>query len=199
VTWTLGRLYELGVAREVHPKLATGAKTVALVQKLDSLVTELGIEGEMISWRLRLASVTRNMTHEELYLWLDKLKIKHSDSAVVRAAVVMGPLLASRLAEPHMTDWEVYRTLRSAPLEALVFALAGMGPGPAPTRMRRYLGEIRHRTLTIGGDDLLGMGMSKGPAVGRVLERLKELRVEGVVQGRESELQAARRLVEKSR
>ena len=37
IEWTLGRLFELGIAREVHPKLATGAKTVALVQKLDSL------------------------------------------------------------------------------------------------------------------------------------------------------------------
>ncbi len=67
VEWTLGRLFELGVAREVHPKLATGVKTVALVKKLDSLVVELAVTDEVISWRLRLAAVTRNMSHEELY------------------------------------------------------------------------------------------------------------------------------------
>jgi hypothetical protein len=40
--------------------------------------------------------------------------------------------------------------------------------------------------------------MKKGPAVGRLLERLKELRVEGVVNGGTAELEAARRMVEKT-
>ena len=31
VDWTLGRLYELGVARQVHPKLATGERTMELI------------------------------------------------------------------------------------------------------------------------------------------------------------------------
>jgi tRNA nucleotidyltransferase (CCA-adding enzyme) len=66
ITWTLGRLFDLGVAREVHPKLATGAKTVALVQRLDTLVSELRLEGDVVRWRLRLAAMTRNMAHEEL-------------------------------------------------------------------------------------------------------------------------------------
>jgi len=199
VEWTLGRLFELGVAREVHPKLATGAKTVALVKKLDSLVVELGVADEVISWRLRLAAVTRNMSHEELYLWLDKLKLKRSDSEVVRAGVVVGPLLASRLAEEHMSDWQIERALHTTPVEALIFALAGLSAGPAQTRLRLYLEEIRHRTLSVSGDDLLSLGMKKGPTVGRMLERLKEQRVEGIIEGREAELAAARRLLETGR
>jgi tRNA nucleotidyltransferase (CCA-adding enzyme) len=198
VEWTLGRLFELGVAREVHPKLATGTKTVTLVKTLDSLVEELGLQEEVVTWRLRLAAVTRNMTHDELYVWLDRLKLKRADAQAVTAAVVVGPLLASRLAKPEMRDWDVYRALRSIPLEAVVFALAGIEPGVVETRLTRYLGDIRHRTLSVTGDDLLAMGMKKGPALGRVLERLKELRVEGLVVGRTAELEAARRLLEKT-
>jgi len=196
VEWTLSRLHELGVAREVHPKLATGVKTVALVKRLDSLVQELGLQPEVVSWRLRLAAMTRNMSHDELYLWLEKLKLKRVDSEVVRAGVVMGPALTERLDGKEMSDWDVYRVLRTAPVEALVFTLGGMDPGRSQTRLRRYLGELRFRTLSISGEDLLALGMNKGPAVGRVLERLKELRVEGIIQGREAELETARRLVE---
>ncbi len=199
VEWTLGRLFDLGVAREVHPKLATGAKTITLVKRMDHLVTELGLVGEVISWRLRLAAVTRNMSHEELYLWLDRLKLKRSDSAVVRAAVVVGPLLADRLANDDMSDWEICRALRTTPVEALVFALAGMEPGPVFTRVCRYLVDIRHRTLSVTGDDLLALGVKKGPALGRILERLKELRVDEIIKGREGELEAARQMVEKAR
>jgi tRNA nucleotidyltransferase (CCA-adding enzyme) len=199
VDWTLGRLFELGVAREVHPKLATGTKTIALVKKLDALVAEMGLGDEVVQWRVRLAAVTRNMTHDELYMWLDRLKLRRADAQAVTAAVVVGPLLASRLAKPEMRDWDIYRALRSIPLEAVVFALAGLEPGPVEERLRRYLVDIRHRTLSVKGDDLLAIGMKKGPAVGRILERLKELRVEGFVMGRAAELEAAERMVEKAR
>ncbi|NLE10251.1 MAG: hypothetical protein GX630_01990 [Actinobacteria bacterium] len=197
VTWTLGRLFELGVAREVHPKLATGAKTVALVRRLDEVVAELGLHDEVVSWRLRIAAMTRNMEHEELYIWLEQLKLKQSDSAVIRAAVVVGPLLPTSLAREDMTDWQVFKTLRQTPVEALVFALASTEPGPAEARVRRYLSDLRRRTLTIGGDDLLAMGVKKGPYVGRILERLREMRVEGLIEGQEQELEAARHMVEK--
>ena len=199
VEWTLGRVCELGVAHEVHPKLATGADTVALMNTLSRLVEEVGVEREVVPWRLRLAAMTRNMAHDELYVWLEQLKLKRSDSAVVRASVVVGPALRSSLNRPDMTDWEVYRALRSAPHEALIFALAGMAPGLAADRLRRYLTELRTRTLSVGGDDILALGVKKGPGVGRILERLRELRMQELIQGREPELKAARDLVERSR
>ena len=45
VEWTLERLCELGVAHEVHPKLATGADTVDLVKRLDALGRRAGPGG----------------------------------------------------------------------------------------------------------------------------------------------------------
>ena len=198
IEWTLGRLFELGVAREVHPKLATGAKTVALVQKLDALVAEMGLRDEVITWRLRLSAVTRNMGHDELYVWLERLKLRRADAQAVTSAVVLGPLLASRLANPEMRDWDIYRTLRSIPLEAVLFGLAGIEPGAVEIRLRRFLADIRHRTISVKGDDLLALGMKKGPAVGRILDRLQEQRVEGMIKGRTAELEAARRMVERN-
>ena len=128
---------------------------------------ELGLSDEVIPWRLRLAAVTRNMTHDELYVWLERLKLRKADSTSVTAAVVVGPLLASRLAKPEMRDWDIYRALRSIPLEAVLFGLAGMEPGVVETRLRRYLADIRHRTLSVKGEDLLAMGMKKGrPSAG---------------------------------
>jgi tRNA nucleotidyltransferase (CCA-adding enzyme) len=199
VEWTLGRLFELGVAHEVHPKLATGAKTVALVKRLDELARELRMDDRVVRWRLRLAAMTRNMVHDELYLWLDQLKIKRSDATVIRAGVVVGPALPTSLGREVMTDWEVFRTLRTTPEEALLFALAGMEPGVASERLRRYLTDLRTRTLSVSGDDMMALGAKKGPAVGRILERLRELRVEQIVVGREPELEAAGRLLKETR
>jgi hypothetical protein len=70
-----------------------------------------------------------------------------------------------------------------------------MSPGIAEQRLRRYLTDLRRRTLSIGGDDILALGAKKGPGVGRILEKLRELRVEETVKGRLPELEAARRLL----
>ena len=199
VDWTLGRLFELGVAREVHPKLATGEKTVALVRRLDSLLEELALGPEVIRWRLRLMAITRNMDHDELYLWLDKLKLKRSDAEVVRQGVVLGPHLASQLGRENMTDWDIYKALRKTSVEALVFMSATVDDEETRQRLRRYLVDIRHRDISITGDDLLGLGMKRDPAIGRILEKVRQMRVDGDIQGREAELQAARGLVGNSK
>jgi tRNA nucleotidyltransferase (CCA-adding enzyme) len=183
------------VAREVHPKLATGQKTVALVHRIDSLVAELDLLQEVVPWRLRLMAMTRNMDHEELYLWLDKLKLRRVDSEVVRQGVVLGPHLLSQLQHETMTDWQIYKALRKTSVEAVVFALAQSESERAQDRLRRYVADIRHRTLSVTGDDLHALGMKRDPAVGRVLEKLKEMRVEGQIEGREAELAMARQLV----
>ena len=80
-----------------------------------------------------------------------------------------------------------------------MFALAEARRGLAQERLRRYLITLRTRTLSVGGDDILALGAKKGPAVGRILEKLRELRVLEVIKGREPELQAAREIVERSR
>lgn len=195
VGWALGRLFELGVAREVHPKLATGVKTVALIREVDRLVEESDLAPEVVPWRLRLMAITRNMDHDELYMWLDKLKLKRADSEVVREGVLLRTLLALQLDQETMTDWEIYKTLQKMSVDALVFALGALGDGAPGERIRRFLTEIRYRSLSIGGDDLHDIGMKRDPAIGRMLERLKEMRVEGLIEGRDAEIEMARRLL----
>ena len=98
-----------------------------------------------------------------------------------------------------MSDWEIYRALRTTPVEALVFALAGMEPGLVCTRVRRYVTDIRHRTLSVTGDDLLALGMKKGPAVGRMLETTQgSCGWKGSSTVGRAELEAARQMVKKS-
>ena len=70
-----------------------------------------------------------------------------------------------------MTDWEIYRALRKHPAGGRGVRAGRHRAGSGrETRLRRYLADIRHRTLSVRGDDLLAMGMKKGPAVGRILE-----------------------------
>lgn len=193
VAWTLQRLFELGVARQVHPKLATGERTVDLIVRLDSLVREFRLADEVVRWRLRLAAVTRNMTHDELFMWLERLRLRHVDAQVIRKSVVLGPRLNEQLAADDLGDWDLYRLLDAAPVESVAFALGRSESAASEERFRRYLSVLRHRRLQITGADVTALGVRQGPVVGRVMKAVRRQRVEGVLSlGRPAELAAVR-------
>lgn len=197
VDWTLGRLFELGVARQVHPKLATGVRTVGLIQRLDGLVGAFSLQGEVVRWRLRLAALTRNMSHDELFMWLERLRLRHSDAHVVRRSVVMGPRLEQQLSGPALDDWELFSLLDSLPVESAVFALGRTALPDAEESLSRYLGVLRRRRVTITGADVIALGVRQGPQVGRVLEVVRKERVEGRLRpGLQAELAAARAFIQ---
>jgi tRNA nucleotidyltransferase (CCA-adding enzyme) len=197
VAWTLQRLFELGVARQVHPKLATGERTVDLIQRLDVLVREFGLEGDVVRWRLRLAAVTRNMTHDELFMWLERLRLRHADAHVVRKSVVLGPRMDEQLAAGDLGDWDLYHLLDAAPVESVVFASGYSESVAAKERFGRYLGVLRRRHLQITGADVIALGARQGPGVGKVLEAVRRARIEDRIgPGRPAELTAAQAYLE---
>ncbi len=55
----------------------------------------------------------------------------------------------------------------------------------------RYLGEWREVSLEIDGSDLIGAGLSQGPALGRGLEEALKRKLDGEIAGREQELAVA--------
>ena len=80
------------------------------------------------------------------------------------------------------------------PVEAIAIAgaLAARRAPAATTGVRRWLAELRHMRLQIGGEDLLAAGIPAGPQIGRRLDAVLALRLDGeLAEGREAELRAA--------
>jgi tRNA nucleotidyltransferase (CCA-adding enzyme) len=63
-----------------------------------------------------------------------------------------------------------------------------LGSGVVQQRMELYLNHLRHVKSALTGDDLIKAGFNPGPALGNVLEKLKEARLEGRVSSLEDEL-----------
>ncbi len=82
----------------------------------------------------------------------------------------------------------LWRAWHDVPIEAV--AVAGARGDRALAR--RWVEELRHVKLEIGGDDLIAAGMSEGPEIGRRLERALAAKLDGeLVGGREAELRYA--------
>jgi tRNA nucleotidyltransferase (CCA-adding enzyme) len=65
-------------------------------------------------------------------------------------------------------------------------------PGLHEVPARRWLDDLRHVALAIGGDDLLAAGIPAGPSIGARLAAALDRRLDGeLAAGRDAELAAA--------
>jgi tRNA nucleotidyltransferase (CCA-adding enzyme) len=95
-----------------------------------------------------------------------------------------------------MAPSELRELLDGQPIELLLAAeLLAREPSLVAERVRDYLERVRDVRLEISGDDLRRAGVPESPALGRVLEETLALKLDGLVESREKELETALRLL----
>ncbi len=183
------RLGELGADRAIHPHLAADEEGAALHERVTAVRDELGVDAP--SWRLGLAVLARRLSPDEVVTWLEGLKIRRRDAELVAGAVTVAPRIVERLSSERLAPAELLALADpyapDAPLLAL--ALAELD------QLRDYFGRLRDVRLEIGGAELAELGLEESPRVGEILGELRRRKLNGELDGRESELAAARELV----
>jgi len=72
-------------------------------------------------------------------------------------------------------------------------------PGSVERRLWQYLEHWRYRRAALRGRDLLALGVAPGPAMGRMLARLRAARLDGEARGREDEVMLVRAWLSKGK
>jgi tRNA nucleotidyltransferase (CCA-adding enzyme) len=125
---------------------------------------------------------------EALDLWLSDLGLTAEKRDAASRAARVGPRIAMALRERERAPSELYELLAREPLEALALALALRAPQDV---VRRWVTELRGVALEISGADLLAAGVPEGPAIGRALQETLRRKLDGLVSGRQEELDTA--------
>jgi tRNA nucleotidyltransferase (CCA-adding enzyme) len=180
---SIRQLGELGpdTSRAAHQEAA------ALFERLRELRDEYALA--IPSWRLGFAALWRERGAEE-HPRLDELALRRQDAQAVAAAVTAGPRLAEELREAR-TPADVVALAEPYPEDAPLMALA-LADTPA---LRDYFERLRDVRLEVDGSDLAGLGLEESPRVGEVLAELRRRKLNGELDGRDSELAAARELL----
>ena len=127
---------------------------------------------------------------------LDELDFTAATRERVSDTVRLAPELPARL-QAAACPSELAAAARGAPAEAL--ALAGalseeQGLHSAAEAASRWFSELRNVRLKITGDDLLDAGLAAGPDIGRRLQAVLEMRLDGTVgDSADAQLEAALR------
>lgn len=186
------RLSEIGLAGSIHPHLAADEETAALIELVDAIRTRVTPTEE--PWRLRLAVLARRLPPEELFDWFLTLRLRRRDAERIAGAIAFAPRLVDQL-EAVTEASEAQRLIAPHEPEGAILALASAPPGPAATWLERYFGELRQVELEISGGDLAALGLVESPRVGEVLGELLRRKLNGELDGRGAELDAARKLI----
>jgi tRNA nucleotidyltransferase (CCA-adding enzyme) len=182
------RLAELGADTAIHPHLAADEETVALLRRVTGLRDRYGLE--IPSWRLGLAALARKLPPDEVYDWLQRLKVRRRDAEQIAAAVTVGPKLVERLRE-GASPAEVVAAAEPYAPDAPLFGLALADLQP----LHAYFERLRNVRLEVSGADLADLGVGESPRVGEILTELRRRKLNGELDGRDSELAAARELI----
>jgi len=193
----LARIHELSLDRALHPRLNADRDAIELTERARASARRPPYQGLVRESLVMLACLCREMSADEVYEWLERLRMRRSDQDVVAAAVTVAPLVVERLSqERSMAPSELRELLDGQPVEALLVAeLVAAEPGLVAQRVRAYLERVRDVRLEITGDDLRRAGVPESPALGRALEDTLALKLDGFVESREEERRMALRLL----
>jgi tRNA nucleotidyltransferase (CCA-adding enzyme) len=183
------RLAELGAGGAIHPHLAADEEAVELLERLRELNERYrtGIP----AWRLAFETLARRMPPDEIYDWLQRLKVQRRDAERIAWAVTVGPRLVERLRGDTPEPAEIVALAEPYAPDAPLFALALADPKP----LHEYFKRLRDVRLEVSGADLAKLGVGESPQVGEILAELRRRKLNGQLDGRESELAAARELI----
>jgi tRNA nucleotidyltransferase (CCA-adding enzyme) len=183
------RLGALGADRAVHPHLRADEEAAALFARALTLRDEL--ELDVPPWRLGLAVLGRDLSSDEAYDWLERLKVRRRDVERVVGAITVSPRIVERLRAEDLDPARVVVLADAYAPDAPLLALA-LEERP---ELREYFTRLRAVRLEIDGSDLAELGLPESPRVGEVLTELRRRKLNGELDGRESELAAARDLL----
>jgi tRNA nucleotidyltransferase (CCA-adding enzyme) len=124
---------------------------------------------------------------EDLAGWIDDLNLRAEDRDAVLHAARKGPQLVRSL-DQQLPDSAIHALLHCELPETLGVAVA-LGARHEP--IDRYLERLSGARLEITGDDLRAAGVPEGPAIGRALRETLKRKLDGEIDGRDAELEAA--------
>jgi tRNA nucleotidyltransferase (CCA-adding enzyme) len=174
------RMRQLGVDRAMHTAMEADAELVASAA-LGAVA--LGADRALVALAALCAPAA-----ERLDLWVEDLHLAASERDAVSRAARVAPRLAEELRRRDRLPSELRRLLGPETLVALSLALA-MGAPSEP--ILRWVTELQDVRLEITGADLLAHGVPEGPALGRALDETLNRKLDGLVRGREEELETA--------
>lgn len=188
------RLDELGLLAHLHPHLRCDrwlmGRFRAVRSELDPAVWGLQPADRRLVY---LALLLYRLEPQPLKEVLERLKVARAEADDLEMMPELRRTLRSIVFVRKASA--IYHAFRPYPSRILAVGWLASERGGARARLWRFQTEYRHVEPLLGGDDLKALGLKPGPLFGRLLEALRDARLDGQIKSREDEEALLRRLL----
>ena len=87
-----------------------------------------------------------------------------------------------------------YGILHRIPVEGVLFLMARSRKEHIRRNISKYLASLQYVEIEVSGTDLQELGIEPGPIYAQILEKLMEMKIDGVAETREVQLKLAQQL-----
>ena len=192
----LKRLYEYGALRKININAQINAKFENKIKKaLEGHCEMKNFYGENIKkWRLVFSILLSDFIEEQLIKWCHEMKVKKKDTEIISNAIYAFPDLQKELSSSKISNSKLYMLLKNTvpELQAKLYSSGGS----IKKNILHYAKDLKDIKLSTKGEKLIGMGFKHGPEIGRALDLLLVLKLDGEVKNEAEEIFAAQFMLE---
>ncbi len=135
---------------------------------------------------LYLALLCYRLTESELGKLIKYLRLPKATAQVLQDTLVIKSK-TKELALPGQAPSAIYNLLHGYNLTAYVANAIGSDSETAAEHIELYLNVLRHVNPTLTGEDLIKLGLPKRPKIKEVLQKLREARLDGIIDSKKGE------------
>jgi tRNA nucleotidyltransferase (CCA-adding enzyme) len=181
----LCRLDGLQVLVQIHPRLACRDRTCERFSTLRQAVATGGwdVRGEengRPTPGLYLALLTLDLPRSDLEALAARLKIYRDDLALLRQVAELRER-EQALDEPDLSNREIHALLHHSSSPALLVMWLSTASAWARQRLWLYEIELRHIQPMVDGDYLKGLGLRPSPLFKKLLNAVRDARLDGEI------------------
>lgn len=197
------RMGQLGLISSIHPSLRYVQEHEQLFEQLEQVLSWyrlLYLEQTIEPWAVWFLAVTDRLDSPQYLEACQRLVMPerlmervfgHRHQALKR----LHGLRQMLQRDQQISNSYLYFRLHGLPSELLLYGLARYNQDDLRRLVSLYLTRLVNVRPLVNGDDLLALGMTKGPCIRQIKEHLLAARLDAVVTSRDEELTLARTLI----
>lgn len=188
----LFEMQKRGILQAIHPGLRLSNRIGRHFRRVRAQARWLdGVKTDLIYWHL----IGIYCGAENVPAVAERMMVGKTIGEAMLAAARIAEAF-DRLGDPAARPSRVAAILDGMPRSAILAAWAFAHDPVVLRHLRRYLAEWASVRPELNGHDLLAMDIPKGPCIGRLLDRLRRARLDGVVTSRVEEVALVGRLLD---
>ncbi len=192
------RLAELDLLRFIHPSLAKSTRLAMLVKAVDETLgwyKLLYLDRKVEQWLVYFMALMDVMAAKAAGEALKRLAVPARYAEKIKTAHIQSNDILRQLAKrPPPRPAETYHLLEGHPDETLLLLMAKTKLEPVKRQLSAYLTTCQHIKPSLTGADLKAMGLKPGPQFKKILEQLRDARLDGDVKTEAEERELVKRI-----